>query len=122
MGLNIVAYRKLSLADFAQGWGDCYLTIRVANKSERETWLESIEAAKKSNDMAVLSKSVRDICVAVITGGLIMNTDSDGKASPLKIEVTDVPDVLDAVNFDWQMEIIGTSTGANRLKAPTLSA
>lgn len=122
MGLNIVAYRKLSLAEFAEGWGDCYLTIRVANERERESWMEMIEGAKTANDKDMLASSVREICVAVITGGLIMNTDSDGKASPLKIEVTDVPDVLDAVNFDWQMEIIGTSTGANRLKAPTLSA
>lgn len=114
MGLNIVAKRKMSLKGFAEGWDDCYLMIRSASETKRKEWLTSLE---KGTDDENASNVIRDACLEVIVGGVVMSTDENGVASAAEVTTADVSDVVEAMNFSWQQEAISISTGNDRLKA-----
>ncbi|KUM39019.1 hypothetical protein [Arthrobacter sp. EpRS71] len=115
MGLNIVAKRKMSLKGFAEGWDDCYLMIKSANETKRKEWLKSLDQEKSDDETAF--NTIRDACLEVIVGGVVMSTDADGNASPVEFTAADVPEVVEAMNFVWQQEAVSVSTGNDRLKA-----
>jgi hypothetical protein len=114
MGLNIVAERKMNLKGFAEGWDDCYLMIRVANETKRKEWLAGLE---KGTDDENASKVIRDACLEVITGGVVMSTDDNGETSAVNVTRADVPEVVEAMNFSWLQEAVSIATGNDRLKA-----
>ncbi|WP_427007198.1 hypothetical protein [Pseudarthrobacter sp. H2] len=114
MSLNIVAERKMSLKGFAEGWDDCYLKVRTANESKRKAWLAGFGA---DADEETAEKVIREACLEVIVGGVIMSTDENGIATPVEFTVADVAEVVDAINFFWQQEVVSVATGVNRLKA-----
>jgi hypothetical protein len=115
MGLNIVAERKMSLKEFAEGWDDCYLMIRVANETKRQEWRAALVVAQV--DEEAVAKVIREACLEVITSGVVMSTGDNGVATPVTFEKSDVPELVEALNFAWQQEVVGVSTGNNRLKA-----
>lgn len=114
MSLNIVAKRRMSLKGFAEGWDDCYLMIRSASETKRKEWLSGLE---KGTDDENASNVIRDACLEVIVGGVVMSTDENGVASAAEISPADVPDVVEAMNFSWQQEAVSVATGNDRLKA-----
>jgi hypothetical protein len=114
MALYIVAKRKMSLKGFAEGWDDCYLLIRSASETKRKEWLASLE---KGTDDENASGVIRGACLEIIVGGVVMSTDENGVASPVEVAPTDVPDVVEAMNFSWLQEAVSVATGNDRLKA-----
>lgn len=113
MGLNIVANRKLSLKGFAEGWDDCYLIVRGVNERSRQDLQEKLQG-KGDKEAADI---IRQLCLDVIVGGMVISTDDDGSARTVKVELSDVADVVDALNIAWQQEVASVATGADRLKA-----
>jgi hypothetical protein len=114
MGLNIVAERKMSLKGFAEGWDDCYVIVRSANEAKRKQWLAAL-GTEANEEVAV--QVTRDACLDSIVRGVVMSTDENGKATATSFDASDVPDVVEALNFAWQQEILSVATGADRLKA-----
>jgi hypothetical protein len=114
MALNIIAKRKMSLMGFAEGWDDCYLLVRSASETKRKEWLASLE--KEAGDENA-SKVIREACLEVIVGGVVISTDENGVGSPVEIEPVDVPDVVEAMNFSWLQQAVSVATGNDRLKA-----
>lgn len=115
MGLNIVAKRKMSLKGFAQGWDDCFLIVRAANEAQRKEWQAALTAGQSTDEVA--QGVVRDAALEVIESGVVINTREDGMTEPIEFGKADVADVVDALNFAWQLEVVGISTGTDRLKA-----
>lgn len=114
MGLNIVANRKLSLKGFAEGWDDCYLMVRGVSESVRQEMQAKLTDDSTEKDAADL---MRQSCLEVITGGLVISTNEDGTTSKVPVDRADVPDVVEALNLAWQREVVSVATGADRLKA-----
>lgn len=114
MGLNIVAERKMSLKGFAEGWDDCYLIVRSANETKRKEWLAAL-GTEQTEEVAV--QVTRDACLDSIVRGVVMSTDDEGKASATSFDAADVSEVVEALNFAWQQEVLSVATGADRLKA-----
>jgi hypothetical protein len=114
MGLNIIAERKMSLKGFAEGWDDCYVIVRSANEAKRKAWLTAL-GTEQSEDTAV--DVTRNACLESIVRGVVMSTDDDGTATAASFDEVDVPQVVEALNFAWQQEILSVATGADRLKA-----
>lgn len=114
MGLNIVVNRKLSLKGFAEGWDDCYLMVRGVNETKRQELQGKLTDDTTDQDAADL---MRQSCLEVITGGLVVSTNEDGTTSKVSVEVADVPVVVEALNLAWQREVVSVATGADRLKA-----
>lgn len=117
MTLNLQASRRLSLGGFAIGWDDCYLIVKAVNGSDAEESAEKIAEFRKANDVKALNRFVRDYCIANVTRGVVMNTLNDGTAKPYEFSSDEVPAVIDALNFAWQLEVLSISTGTDRLKA-----
>lgn len=126
MGLNIVAHRKMSLAGFADGWENCFLTIRAVSEKQRKAWADEMNAMKASTEgkddrRQLLEDYASDFlerqCKEVIVGGTIMNTDEDGNTVEYKLDKSDISDLTSFLSFAWQQEVVSTATGANRLKA-----
>lgn len=114
MGLNIVAERKMSLKGFAEGWDDCFLIVRSANEKKRKEWVAALgseQSEEKATDVT------RQACLESIVSGVVMSTDEDGASQAVNFNVADVPEVVDAMNFVWQQEVLSVATGADRLKA-----
>lgn len=125
MGLNIVAHRKVSLSSFAEGWDDCFLTVKVVSEKTRTIWAEEMNAKVKSLDGdkdkdQKLDDYALDFmanqCREVITGGVIVNTDETGKSERYTLKSEDISDVVEFLNYSWKQEIVSTATGTNRLK------
>lgn len=113
MTLNIVANRKLSLKGFAEGWDDCHLLVRGVNERTRQQLQESLQG-KGDKEAADI---VRQLCLDVIVGGVVMSTNDEGVAQPVEITKADITVVVDALNIAWQQEVASIATGADRLKA-----
>lgn len=126
MTLNIVASRKVSLAGFAEGWDNCYVTVRAISEKTRKAWsdemetkqaeLEGSEEGKQNLEKYAIEFLDRQ-CRDVITGGVIMNTDKEGTTSEYTLSASEIPDLLEFLSFSWQQQIVSTATGTNRLKA-----
>ena len=116
MGINVQATRKFNLADFAEGWDKCFLTVRTMPQRDSDVIAKEVAAARAAEDEDALMATMRDICVKLIVGGKIMNTGEDGKASLYELAPEDIPDLVDALNFSWQTAVVELSTGADRLK------
>ena len=114
MGLNIVANRKLSLKGFAEGWDDCFLMVRGVSEAKRQELQDKLTDGTTDKEAANL---MRQACLEVITGGLVISTHEDGSTTSAKVESSDVPDVVEALNLAWQQEVVSVATGADRLKA-----
>lgn len=114
MGLNIVANRKLSLKGFAEGWDDCYLIIRGVNETKRQELQATLKDKTTDKEAAEV---MRQTCLEVIKGGLVITTAEDGSTSSVTLDAADVPVVVEALNLSWQREAVATATGADRLKA-----
>lgn len=114
MGLNIVAYRKASLKGFAEGWDDCYIRVRTVNEKQRERYMSELGDQK---DDKLAAEVTRQALLDVIVGGVIINTDEDGNSEPYTFSAEEAPQVVDALPFAWQTEILSIATGADRLKA-----
>ncbi len=114
MALNIVAKRKMSLKGFAEGWDDCYPLIRSVNETKRKEWLASLE---QGTDDENASKVIRNACLEVVVGGVVMSTDENDATSAVEITLADVADVVEAMNFSWLQEAVSIATGNDRLKA-----
>lgn len=119
MGLNIVAERKMSLKGFAEGWDDCYLLVRSANEKKRKEWVSALGTEQDEDKATAVT---RQACLESIVSGVVMSTSDDGVAHPVNITVADVADVVEALNFVWQQEVLSVATGADRLKAKTLTS
>ncbi|MGW6120436.1 hypothetical protein ACWFRF_15445 [Nocardia sp. NPDC055165] len=116
MGLNITATRRMSLADFGQGWQDCYLLVRAANKALRDEWKSKFTPGMTNEQAEAL---VREGALQTIIGGVILNTNEDGSTELVTITSQDVPAVADALGFAWLNDAVALSSGADRLKAKT---
>lgn len=117
MALNIQATRKLSLEEFAIGWKECFLTVKVATPEQVERYNEEVEALRESDDTDALSRVMRDFATRAVASGKIMNTDESGEASLYSFTYEEISDVVDALGIAWHAEIISISTGADRLKS-----
>lgn len=130
MALNIVAFRKVSLKGFADGWDKCFLTVRAVSEKTRKSWMDELN--KKSEEINSSDASENDKtqqleklgeefletqCLSVIEGGVIMNTDENGLESEYELQKGDIPALMEHLSFLWQRDIVSTATGANRLKA-----
>jgi hypothetical protein len=105
----------MSLKGFAEGWDGCFLIIKSANETRRKGWLAALSEEKADEETA--SDVIRDACLEVIVGGLVMSTGEDGEAKAIEFTTADVPEVVDALNFSWQQEAVSVATGNDRLKA-----
>ena len=114
MGLNIVAERKMSLRGFAEGWDDCFLIVRSANESKRKGWVTALGTDQNEEKATSVT---REACLESIVSGVVISTDEDGTSKPVNFTIADVPEVVDAMNFVWQQEVLSVATGADRLKA-----
>lgn len=114
MGLNIIANRKLGLKGFAEGWDDCYLMVRGVNEAKRQELQDKLTPDTTDAEAAEV---MRQACLDVITGGLVITTSEDGTTSSVTVDRKDVPDVVEALNLSWQQEVVSVATGADRLKA-----
>lgn len=114
MGLNIVARRRVSLKGFAQGWDDCFITVKAVNEKQRNEYMERLGDTK---DDEVAARVTREACLDVILGGRIINTDEAGNEAPYDFNHSEVEEVVEALSFPWQTEILSVATGADRLKA-----
>lgn len=112
MALNIVATRKLSLKGFAQGWDDCYLLIRGVGEDRRQEIAAALDGKEDKAKSAVLG----ELCKAVITGGVVINTNQDGTTEAVEITTADLPVLVNALNLAWQQEVLAVATGLDRLK------
>ena len=120
MGLNIVATRKFYLNEFGEGWEDCYLIVKSVSDTHRKKWSADMEkkgkAAKDQDKDEIAIESVRMQSLEVVMGGVVLNTNEDGTTELVEVTKADVPDVIDALGFTFQMDIVAFSTGAYRLK------
>lgn len=114
MGLNIVANRRLSLNDFAEGWTNCYLLVRGVNEARRQELLAKLDDA---NDEQA-NQLMEALCLELIVGGSVITTEDDGSTRPVDITRENVADVVAALNVAWRQEVISVATGTNRLKVP----
>lgn len=112
-GLNIVAQRRVSLSEFAEGWGDCYLIVRAANRDKVREWKSQFNDNMPDEQAEEL---LRKAASEIIVGGLVMSTDDNGTSSPVEVTSEDVPTVVNALNLAWLNEVVGVSSGADRLK------
>ncbi|TFD14180.1 hypothetical protein E3T26_08635 [Cryobacterium sp. TMT1-21] len=117
MPLNLQATRRLSLSEFAIGWGDCYLIVKAVSGTEGQETADKVEALKEDNDVKGLNEVVREYCVKNITKGVVINTKDDGSQEPYEFTSDEVSGVVDALNLAWQLEVLAVSTGSDRLKA-----
>ncbi|MFF6951828.1 hypothetical protein ACFZAD_24615 [Streptomyces iakyrus] len=134
-GLNIVAKRKVSLAEFAEGWDDCYVMVRAASSKEKAELDEKVDSynlelrelreekdenardAKARKLEEKLHQFQRECAISLIESGVVMSTNEDGTTESVEFGESDIPYVVDALGFAWIAEILGVSTGADRLKA-----
>lgn len=114
MPLNIIAKRRMSLKGFAEGWDDCYLMVKSANETRRKEWLAGL-TTDTTDEMA--SNVIREACLEVIVGGVVLSTAEDGEVRAFEFPAADVPEVVEALNFSWQQEAVAIATGNDRLKA-----
>lgn len=118
MGLNIQAYRRVSLKGFALGWDNCYVKVRAVNEAQRTRYQQELGDTK---DETVATAVTKQACKDVIVGGVILNTTEDGHEESYEFSRDDVDEVVEALSFPWQTEILSIATGADRLKAMTSS-
>lgn len=117
MGLNIAARRKLSLKGFAMGWDNCYLVVKSANEEQRKEWQAALDGVSDKDREEEATSVLREACLDVIVSGVVMDTNEDGESKEVTFDSSDVPTVVEALNFAWQLEVVGVSTGTDRLKA-----
>ncbi|WP_437770611.1 hypothetical protein [Arthrobacter sp. KNU40] len=113
MGLNIVVNRRLPLQDFAEGWDNCYLLVRGVNEARRQELLAKLDSASDQEAADLM----QNLCLEVIVGGQVITTDEDGSTRPVTLNLTDVPEVVEALNLAWRQEVVSIATGTDRLKA-----
>lgn len=112
MGLNIVANRRLSLSDFAEGWANCFLLVRGVNEARRQDLLAKLDNA----DDEQAGKLMEALCLELIVGGSVLTTDEDGSTRPVDVVRENVADVVAALSLAWRQEVISVATGTDRLK------
>lgn len=117
MGLNIRATRRVSLAEFATGWDDCFLTVSVIPGNAAEVLQDKIDLCKKMDDAKGLSQLLQDTCSEAIQGGVILNTDDSGEQSSYKFSKDEAPEVVAALGDAWCIHVIDVATGTDRLKS-----
>lgn len=116
MGLNLTGNRRMSLKGFALGWDDCYLIIKVISRPEAQELNDRVDALQGTRDEKALDALLRDFLVEHIVSGMIINTLDDGTQEPHELSKDEVPQLLDFLNFSWQIEAVSIASGADRLK------
>lgn len=114
MGLNIVAYRRVSLAGFGEGWNDCHLTVKAFNPAQVEEARNIVYGDMGDDEKESAAKKLAN---DMIVGGVVINTKADGTTEPVKIEASDVPYVVDMLGAGWLQQAMLVAAGADRLKA-----
>lgn len=118
MGLNIKATRRMSLAEFAEGWDDCYLTVSVIDGKEAESIQDRIDELRKQKDERGLTDLISETCNRVVQGGVVINTDEkDGSQTEYRFSKDEVQEVVEAIGDAWRIEAFNTATGTDRLKS-----
>ena len=117
MALNIKAKRLMSLEEFATGWEDCYLKLRVVKHEEAEVIQAKMNLAEKVGDAEAMSDIVLDVARSVVIGGVVMNTDDNGQASKYEFSEDEAAEVVEALGDTWCISVIQCATGADRLKS-----
>ncbi|WP_153008336.1 hypothetical protein [Rhodococcus pyridinivorans] len=117
MALNIVAYRKVSLAGYGEGWDDCYLRVRAANATQRKDWIEFFQKDGVTEEEA--ESKFREIALEVIVGGVVRHTNEDGSEEDKSFGIGQVDEVVAALSTDGATmhDVMSVSAGADRLKA-----
>ena len=117
MGLKINATRTMSLNGFANGWDDCFLTVKAVRTKDAEVTFDQIEAFKDSEDASGLTALLESFCTENILSGTVMTTTEDGKQEPYSFSKSETPEVVAELNTAWMLEVLDVSTGNDRLKA-----
>lgn len=120
MALNMKALRKVSLKGFAIGWDDCYVIVEAVGRAEGNALNQKLEELRDSDDTQGLELLVRQFVTEHTVKGLVMSTDENGVESPQEFGRDDVAQVVDFMNFAWQVEVMSVATGADRLKQLTI--
>ncbi|WMM74475.1 hypothetical protein RCF27_09410 [Rhodococcus pyridinivorans] len=115
MALNIVAYRKVSLSGYGEGWDDCYLRVRAANPEQVKSWSEVFESKTLTNEQA--EAKFREAANEVVVGGVILNTNEDGSQEKITFDKSQVAEVVAFLDLAALREITFVSSGSDRLKA-----
>jgi len=134
MGLNIVATRKFSLKDFAEGWGDCFITLRAANEAQRKGYADRLmdyqsemDEVKATGDESKIKAfgaeldqkadaAVREFAAELIVGGKVITTNDDGTTELVNFGKDDVSTIIEVLGFAWLNELVEVATGNDRLK------
>lgn len=114
MGLNIQTTRKMSLSDFGEGWGACYLLVKGVNERKRKEIAPLFDQETPEDgkvDQATLW------CLELIVGGRVINTNDDGTTNEVELTPEDVPVVVAALSIPWMVEVLIVAVGGDRLKA-----
>lgn len=114
MPITITAERRVDLSDFGQGWENCYLTVKSMNPKDLKEWQE-LKVAEASGDETVDSLYGEKL-KTILTGGVIMNTQEDGKAERYKLEPEDFGDVVDALGPVFKQRALMVAAGTYGLK------
>jgi preprotein translocase subunit SecD len=133
-GLNIAAKRKVSLNEFAEGWDDCFVMVKVPSEKNRQAYALSlnklqakirkdIKASQDEEPSEDYGTQVEDLqrsfCLDHIVSGAVMTTNDDGTTELVNFTKDDVPTVVEALGFTWLQRVVSVATGADRLKAMT---